>query len=85
MRKVFAGRGRGRAKAKNKRKKMLAEDTDEESEAGEQVQESSTATFMDDKATSSFTNWSISYRGRWDRWHGKHTLPRQFSKRAARR
>ena len=40
---------------------------------------------MDDTATKKFANWAVSYRGRWARWGGRHSLPSGAAKAAARR
>lgn len=82
--KASAGRGRGRNKAKPKiRKKLLAVDTDDESEGGDPVQDAEA--LVDDETTRRFTYWCVSYRGRWDRWQGRHSLPQRAAKRAARK
>lgn len=61
---------------------MRAE-TDDESDAGDLG--AATEDLVDNDATQRFTNWSISYRGRWDRWMGRHSLPQRPAKRAAKR
>jgi hypothetical protein len=68
---------------KGGRKKKVASDSDNEGEAAEEEQESDV--LVPDTATAKFAKWSISYRGRWTRWGGRHSLPTATLKAAARR
>ncbi len=60
----------------------MASDSEDEAE-GEEEKESDV--LVPDTATLKFANWSISYRGRWTRWGGRHSLPAATLKAAARR
>lgn len=75
---VAAGRWRGG------RKKKVASESDEETEAKAGEDELDDV-LVPDIATQKFANWSISYRGRWTRWGGRHSLPPATLKAAARR
>lgn len=73
---AFAAR---RAK-KLKRKFEGLEDEDEENEA-EKVEDE----LVDDLMTQRTTYWSHCHRGKWARWHGRHSLPKNLLKKQARR
>lgn len=74
-----AGRRTARAVG---RKPKYATDSEEEPEEEE---EEEGALLVEDSGTKKFTNWAFSYRGRWARWAGQHSLPSTLAKKAAKR
>ena len=63
------------------RKRKYATDSEDEGELEEEEGDE----LVEDTATKKVTNWAVSYRGRWARWAGRHTLPSKLAKKAAKR